>query len=73
MTAAWLDNEAIFHAARAIPDPDRRREYVRQACGSDEARIAQVEALLAAADAPDSLFSRWKSPRSPMGRWRLSR
>jgi serine/threonine protein kinase/Flp pilus assembly protein TadD len=56
MSAARPDNEAIFHAARAIPDPDRRREYVHQACGGDEARIAQVEALLAAADAPDSLL-----------------
>jgi serine/threonine protein kinase len=58
MTAARPDNEAIFHAARDIPDPDRRREYVRQACDGDEARIAHVEALLAAADAPDSLLDR---------------
>ena len=50
MTAPRPDNEAIFHAARAIADPDRRREYVRQACGHDEARIAHVEALLAAVD-----------------------
>jgi hypothetical protein len=58
MTAAQPDNEAIFHAARAIPDPDHRREYVRQACGGDATRIAHVEALLAAADAPDSLLDR---------------
>jgi serine/threonine protein kinase/tetratricopeptide (TPR) repeat protein len=56
MNAARPDNEAIFHAARAIPDPDRRREYVHEACGGDEARIAHVEALLAAADRPDSLL-----------------
>jgi serine/threonine protein kinase/tetratricopeptide (TPR) repeat protein len=56
MTAARPDNEAIFHAARAIPDPEWRREYVREACGPDEARIAQVEALLAAAEGPDSLL-----------------
>jgi hypothetical protein len=30
MTASTLDIEAIFHAARDIPDPDRRR---RQALG----------------------------------------
>ena len=35
MTAARPDNEAIFHAARDIPEPDRRREYVREACGVD--------------------------------------
>jgi hypothetical protein len=46
MTASRPDNEAIFHAARDIPDPDRRREYVREACGGDEAPIALVEALL---------------------------
>jgi serine/threonine protein kinase/tetratricopeptide (TPR) repeat protein len=58
MTASQPDNEAIFHAARDIPDPDHRREYVREACGGDETRIAHVEALLAAADAPDSLLDR---------------
>src|SRR5262245_23978454 len=52
------DNEAIFHAAREIADPDRRRAYVREACGQDQARIAHVEALLAAADTPDSLLDR---------------
>jgi eukaryotic-like serine/threonine-protein kinase len=52
------DNEAIFHAARDIPDPDRRREYVREACGGDDARIAHVEALLAAAAGPDSWLDR---------------
>jgi tetratricopeptide (TPR) repeat protein len=58
MTASPPDNEAIFHAARDIPDPDRRREYVRDACGADEARIAHIEALLAAAQGPDSLLDR---------------
>jgi eukaryotic-like serine/threonine-protein kinase len=58
MTASRPDNEAIFHAARDIPDPDRRRQYVREACGRDEVRIALVEALLAAADGPDSLLDR---------------
>jgi serine/threonine protein kinase/tetratricopeptide (TPR) repeat protein len=58
MTASQPDNEAIFHAARDIPDPDHRRQYVREACGHDEARIAHVEALLAAADGPDSLLDR---------------
>ncbi len=58
MTASRPDNEAIFHAARDIPDPDRRREYVREACGGDEARIAHIEALLAAAVSPDSLLDR---------------
>jgi serine/threonine protein kinase len=58
MTASRPDNEAIFHAARDIPDPERRRAYVREACGGDEALIAHIEALLAAADTPDSLLDR---------------
>jgi serine/threonine protein kinase/tetratricopeptide (TPR) repeat protein len=58
MTTARPDDEAIFHAARDIPDLERRREYVREACGGDETLIAHVEALLAAADAPDSLLDR---------------
>ena len=56
MTGSQPDNEAIFHAARDISNPERRREYVRDACGRDEARIAHVEALLAAADTGDSLL-----------------
>ncbi len=58
MTASPPDNEAIFHAARDIPDPARRRAYVREACGPDEPRIAHIEALLVAADGPDSLLDR---------------
>jgi serine/threonine protein kinase/tetratricopeptide (TPR) repeat protein len=58
MAAPRPDNEAIFHAARDISDPERRREYVRQACGGYEARVAHIEALLAAADTPDSLLDR---------------
>ena len=58
MTASRPDNEAIFHAARDISDPDRRRRYVREACGGDETRIAHVEALLAAADVPDTFLDR---------------
>jgi eukaryotic-like serine/threonine-protein kinase len=58
MTAPRPNNEAIFHAARDIPEPECRRDYVREACDGDETRIAHVEAMLAAADAPDSLLDR---------------
>jgi serine/threonine protein kinase/tetratricopeptide (TPR) repeat protein len=58
MTASRPDIEAIFHAARDIPDPAPRGAYVREACGGDETLISHVEALLAAADAPDSLLDR---------------
>jgi serine/threonine protein kinase len=58
MIASPPDNEAVFHAARAIPDPDRRREYVREMGAGDEARIGHIEALLASAEGPDSLLDR---------------
>src|SRR5262245_3492098 len=58
MTAPRHNDEEIFHAARDIADPQRRPEYVREACGGDEARVAHIEALLAAADVPDSLLDR---------------
>src|SRR5262245_61611305 len=58
MTASRPDNEAIFHAVRNIPDAVQRRDHIREACGGDETRIALIEALLAAADSPDSLLDR---------------
>jgi len=39
--------ESIFREARALP-PDRRREYLRDACGEDLGLRNQVDALLAA-------------------------
>jgi hypothetical protein len=56
MTPSPADDEAIFHAARGIPDPDRRRAFVREVCAGDETLIAHVEALLAVASVPDSLL-----------------
>jgi serine/threonine protein kinase len=56
MTASRPDNAAIFHAAREIPDPERRREFVMAACDGNAVRIDHIEALLAAADVPDSLL-----------------
>jgi hypothetical protein len=56
MTTPRPDDEAIFHAARGIADPERRRGYVHEACGGNETVIAHIEALLAAAAAPDSLL-----------------
>ena len=56
MSVSRPNNEAIFHAARDIVDADRRREYVREACGGDEPRISLIEAMLTAAEKPDSLL-----------------
>jgi serine/threonine protein kinase len=48
--------ETIFHAARAIIDPVRRAEYVRDACEGNDDLLRQVEALLAAHDNPNSFL-----------------
>ncbi len=60
MNASRPDNETIFHAARDIPDPDRRREYVREACGGTK---------------PGSLTSRrcWRPPMAPTACWTVRR
>ncbi len=66
MTAPQLDEEAIFNVARQIGDAGARSEYLREACGGDEALIRRVEALLAVDDGPDSLLDR-PALRAPSG------
>ena len=46
MTSRQLDEEAIFHTARKIPDPEARSDYLDQICGDDTALLRRVEALL---------------------------
>ncbi len=46
MTGRQLDEEAIFHIARRIEDPELRTDYLQQACGDDTALLARVGALL---------------------------
>jgi serine/threonine protein kinase len=65
MSAAQPDIEAIFHAARAIPDPDRRRQYVREACGGDPALQARVEALLRVYEEERSFLESPAEPAAP--------
>ena len=42
-----LDEEAIFHVARGLTDPDLRSTYLNQVCAGDQALRERVEALLA--------------------------
>src|SRR5262245_23795628 len=58
MNASAPNDEAIFHAAREVPDRDRRLEYVRRACGGDPNLVADVEALLAVPETPDRPLAR---------------
>jgi serine/threonine protein kinase/tetratricopeptide (TPR) repeat protein len=46
MTAKPLDEEALFHAARRIADPDARALFIDQACGDDAALAERVRTLL---------------------------
>ena len=46
MATPNLDEEAIFNAARRLSAPEERRRYLEEACGTDQALRARVEALL---------------------------
>ena len=40
--------EAIFHAASQLDDPDRRTAFLRRACGDDPNLLARITSLLEA-------------------------
>ena len=46
MPSATHDAESIFWAALNIPSPQERARHLDQACGSDQALRAQVEAMV---------------------------
>src|SRR5260370_6310638 len=52
-----LEEEAIFNVARKIPSPEARGDYLRQACGGEEAVAARVQALLKAHDEQESFLA----------------
>jgi hypothetical protein len=49
--------EAIFHAARDLPDPDQQEIYIREACQGDPELRTKVEALLRAAAEAEVAFA----------------
>ena len=51
----WKQVEELFEAAQKQP-PDRRAEFLRQACPSDPELRAEVESLLKAAESRDPLL-----------------
>lgn len=61
--AAWDQVKEILAAALDLR-PEERTAFVRQACGSDPALLAEVESLLAHHDQADSLLE-----YSPTSRW----
>ena len=48
MSSKQLDEEAIFHVAREITNPEARERYLVQVCADDELLRKRIEALLAA-------------------------
>src|SRR4051812_36651174 len=48
MVSEQLDEEVIFQAARGIDSPEARAEFVRNACGGDQAVLERVMKLLRA-------------------------
>ncbi len=56
--------ESLFHAALEQP-PDKRRDYLLHACGSDEELRREVESLLAVASDADSFLE--SAPAPPVG------
>ncbi len=46
MATPTFDEAAVFNEARLIAEPEARRRYLEQVCGSDRALLARLEALL---------------------------
>src|SRR2546426_11356330 len=75
------DEEAIFHAARAISSLQARADYVAQACGENMPLRKRVEALLEAHEkqSVDGMFAKGETisqplsecPGSVIGRYKL--
>jgi len=63
MPHAWDQVREVLAAALEMP-PEERTGFVRQACGSDQALLAEVESLLSHHDRADSLLE-----NSPASRW----
>jgi serine/threonine protein kinase len=50
MNSSGPDEEAIFHAARSIPDSVQRAAYLDQVCGDDAGLRRRLDQLIAAVD-----------------------
>jgi eukaryotic-like serine/threonine-protein kinase len=50
------EEESIFTAARALSDPEKRRQYLDVACEGDRERRQTIEELLDAAEAAETFF-----------------
>ena len=59
-----LDEEAIFHVARKIPDPETQAKYLDQICAGDQPLRERVEALLKVHE-QEQAFLNSESPNPP--------
>ena len=68
--------EQLFHAARECEE-SRRAEFLREACGGDEALRHEVETLLACATETENIYSAAMEPAAAfptnLGRYRILR
>ena len=64
MASRQLDEEAIFHTARKIDEPEARGEYLDQICAGDQPLRERVEALLKVHE-QEQAFLNSDSPNPP--------
>ena len=54
MASRQLDEEAIFHVARGLSQPEERAEYLNDVCADDQHLRERVEELLGAQQQEDA-------------------
>ena len=73
MAQRQLDKEAVFHAARQIPKPEARSDYLDQICAGDMNLRRRVEALLQVHEQNDDFLKSADEPAPtvdrPVIRW----
>jgi serine/threonine protein kinase/tetratricopeptide (TPR) repeat protein len=62
VSAAQIDEKAVFNACRQIGDADARQEYLRLACGDDVNALGRIRQLLRVHDQAGSFL---ESPAGP--------
>ena len=68
MTNRQLDEEAIFHVAREIPNRDVRATYLDQVCAGDAPLRERVKALLEVHDRDQEFLKSNGDPALPQNR-----
>lgn len=67
MANPQLDEEAIFHVARGIPDVELRSVYLGQICAGDQALRERVEAQLEVHEQSQEFLKSGHAQPAPIG------